>query len=104
MGHYANLTFKVKMFLEVVFGKMLHYPNVCIFSLFLYIFLFDFMVYVCVCVCVHVEVVGGMIIRLGIRFLSDTLQTMLITVLIYNNDSGRCHSLYLLLLFETLLL
>ena len=52
MGHYANLTFKVKMFLEVVFGKMLHYPNVCIFSLFLYIFLFDFTVYVCVCVCV----------------------------------------------------
>ena len=51
MGHYANLTFKVQMFLEVVFGKMLHYPNVCIFSLFLYIFLFDFMVYVCVCAC-----------------------------------------------------
>ena len=83
MGHYTNLTFKVQMFLEVVFGKMLHYPNVCIFSLFLYIFLFDFMVYVCVCV--HVEVVGGMIIRLGIRFLSDTLQTMLITVLIYKH-------------------
>lgn len=55
MGHYADLTFKVQMFLEVVFGKILHYQNVCIFSLFLYIFLFDFMV--CVCVCVHVEVV-----------------------------------------------
>ena len=105
MGHYANLTFKVQMFLELVFGKMLHYPNVCIFSLFLYIFLFDFMVCVCVCVCVcvHVEVVGGMIIRLGISFLSDTLQTMLISVLIYNNDSRRCHSLFLLLLCETLL-
>ena len=101
MGHYADLTFKVQMFLEVVFGKILHYQNVCIFSLFLYIFLFDFMV--CVCVCVHVEVVGGMIIRLGISFLSDILQTMPISVLIYNNDSRRCHSLFLLLLCETLL-
>ena len=101
MGHYADLTFKVQMFLEVVFGKILHYQNVCIFSLFLYIFLFDFMV--CVCVCVHVEVVGGMIIRLGISFLSDIRQTMPISVLIYNNDSRRCHSLFLLLLGETLL-
>ena len=57
----------------------------------------------CVCVCVHVEVVGGMIIRLGISFLADILQTMPISVVIYNNDSRRCHSLFLLLLCETLL-
>ena len=55
MGHYADLTFKVQMFLEVVFGKILHYQNVCIFSLFLYVFLFDFMV----CVCVYVCACGG---------------------------------------------
>ena len=64
------------------------------FVYFLYFYIYSYLILWYVCVCVHVEVVGGMIIRLEISFLLGTLQTIPISVLTYNNDSTRFRSLF----------